>query len=239
MLHAPLSAGALRVGALLLTISLMPAAARGACAAASGRGTTALVELYSAVACDACRQADQWLADLGDRYPVHVVVRLAFHVRESDYTSGAPDPFRRRERRLLPRQRLALAHSPRVLLQGSDFPDWRDARFGRALEQAVAAPSRARLALGILGSGGGTLRVRVEAAVVDATPARVYVAAFEPRAAGPTAFEWVGPIGLGRQEVELALLPKGAPTASGAAAFVQDARSGEVLQALLVGPCRP
>ena len=239
MLHAPLSAGALRAGALLLTISLMPAAACAACAAASGRGTTALVELYGAVTCDACHQADQWLADLGARYPAHVVVRLAFHVRESDYTTASPDAFWRRERRLLPRQRLALAHSPRVLLQGSDFPDWRDARFDRALEQAVAAPPRARLALAILGSGGGRLRVRVEAAVPGATPARVYVAAFEPRVAGPTAFEWIGPIGLGQQEVELALLPEAAPKDSGAVAFVQDARSGEVLQALLAGPCLP
>jgi hypothetical protein len=241
MLHAPLSAGACRVAAALLTVSLMPAAVYGACAAGSGPATTALVELYTALACDACLEADRWLADLAPRYAPRSVVPLSFHVRDGDYTNGgrSTDQVRRRERRLSPRQRLALAYTPRVLLQGKDFPEWRGARFDRAVRQRVALPSRAHVALAILGSSDAALRVRVEATRPDAAPGSVYVTAFEQRASGPTAFAWIGPFGLGRQEMELPLLPGASPAASGVAGFVQDGRTGEVLQALILGPCVP
>lgn len=238
MLHAPLSAAAHFIAALLLTVSLMPAAAHGACAASSGPGTAALVELYTALACDACPQADRWLTDLRGRYPARSVVALAFHVRNGDYTNhtGSGDEVWRRERRLLPRQRLALAYTPRVLLQGIDYPRWHATEFDRELEQVLAKPSRAQLTLAILDGSAATLRVRVQAA---ATTGSVYVAAFEERAAGATAFQWIGPFGLGSREIELALLPKAPAAASGVAGYVQDAGTGEVLQSLMLGPCPP
>lgn len=241
MLHPPLSAGAWRIAALLLTISLLPAVVHGACAARSGPGTTALVELYTALACDACAQADRWIADVSRRYAARSAVPLVFHVRDGDYTNGgrSADDVWRRERRLLPRQRLALAYAPRVLLQGVDFPKWRDARFDRALEQVVALPSRAHLALAILGASDATLRVRVEAVAPKTTAANVYVATFEERVAGGRAFQWIGPFGLGRQELELALVPQAPAAGSGVAGFVQDARTGAVLQALMLSPCQP
>lgn len=241
MLHAPLSAAAPFVAALLLTVSLMPAAAHGGCAASSGAGTTALVELYTALACDACPRADRWLADLRGRYPARSVVALAFHVRNGDYTNdaGSGDEVWRRERRLLPRQRLALAYTPRVLLQGIDQPRWHTADFHRAVAQVLAKAPRAQVALAILDASATTLHVRLDAASADAKAGAVYVAAFEARAAGPTAFQWIGPFGLGRHEIELTLLPKAAPAASGVAGFVQDAGTGEVLQALILGPCPP
>jgi len=241
MLHAPLSAGAYCIAALLLTVSLSPASGTAACSAASGPGTTVLVELYTALACDACPQADRWLADVARRYSAQSLVPLAFHLRAADHTdAGRSSEDRwRRERRLLPRQRLALACTPRVILQGIDFPDWRGARFDDAVEQLAATPSRARLSLAIPGSSDTSLRVGVEAAMPDAASATIYVAAFERRAAGPTALEWMGPWAPGRQELQLALLPKAVPADSGVAGFVQDRRTGKVVQALLLGPCGP
>jgi len=241
MLHPPLSAAARCIAVLLLTISLLPAAAHGTCAAASGARTTVLVELYTALACEGCPHADRWLADLARRHPPQSVAPLVFHVRGADYTSAghATEHLWRRERRLLPRQRLALAYTPRVLLQGVDFPAWREARFDRAVEQAAALPARARLALAILGSSNATLRVRVEAAIPQARAGSVYLAAFQPREAVPTAFEWTGPFGLGRQEVELALTPEATADGSGVAGFVEDSGTAEVLQALILAPCRP
>lgn len=241
MLHAPLSVAAPVVAALLLTVSLMPVAAHGGCAASSGPATAALVELYTALACDACPQAERWLADLRRRYPARSVVPLTFHVRNGDYTNDASsgDEVWRRERRLLPRQRLALAYTPRVLLQGTDYPRWQTIEFDRAIEQALARAPKAHLALAILDGSVATLRIRVEAASAHAAATGVYVAALEQRAAGPTAFQWIGPFGLGRHEIDLALLPKATAATSGVAGFVQDTRTGEVLQALLLGTCRP
>jgi hypothetical protein len=53
------------------------------------------------------------------------------------------------------------------------------------------------------------------------------------------ALEWKGPLALGRHEIELPLLPKARPADSGVAAFVQSRRTGEVLQALMLGNCAP
>ena len=53
------------------------------------------------------------------------------------------------------------------------------------------------------------------------------------------ALEWKGPYDAGRHEIDLALLPKAKPADSGVAAFVQNRRTGEVLQALMLGACAP
>jgi hypothetical protein len=52
--------------------------------------------------------------------------------------------------------------------------------------------------------------------------------------------EWLGPFNLESRRVErrtLPLLPGATAANSGAAAFVQDRRTGEVLQAVLRGSC--
>ena len=54
--------------------------------------------------------------------------------------------------------------------------------------------------------------------------------------------EWQGPFAFGTngqasERRSLALLPKGAPERSGVVGFVQDRRTGEVLQALRLPSC--
>jgi hypothetical protein len=49
--------------------------------------------------------------------------------------------------------------------------------------------------------------------------------------------EWRGPYALGTRELELALLPKAKIDDSGVVAFVQNRRTGEVLQALSLAAC--
>jgi hypothetical protein len=51
--------------------------------------------------------------------------------------------------------------------------------------------------------------------------------------------EWRGPHALGTREFELELLPKAESTDSGVVAFVQNRRTGEVLQALSLAACAP
>ena len=89
----------------------------------------------------------------------------------------------------------------------------------------------------------------MEAQVLDAaqrSDARAYMAAVERRGPGEPArgLEWQGPYTPGENgrtgdERRLPLLPGAAPAASGVAAFVQNRRTSEVLQALLLPACSP
>ena len=118
-----------------------------------------------------------------------------------------------------------------------------------------AKPARARLELEILRATREALEVRVNAAILDPThggDSGLYVAAYENRlqsrvSAGENsgrllwhdhvALEWQGPYGAGERQVRLALLPKAKIADSGVVAFVQNQRTAEVLQTLLLGAC--
>jgi hypothetical protein len=236
------------------------AQAGAGCSARSGSQTAAFVELYTSEGCSSCPPADRWLSSLSGRYPRERVVPLALHVDYWDYI-GWKDPYARREfsqrqRRLSQQQRLALVYTPQVLLQGVDFRGWGGAaQFDQAVERINAMPARAHLALAIVGRSGDALRAQVEArAEAPDAAAGLYVATYESSlssrvTAGENrghvlahdyvALEWMGPFGLGRHELTLALLPRAKPADSGVVAFVQNRRTGEVLQALMLGVCTP
>jgi hypothetical protein len=250
-----------QIALAFLAAILMTPAYGGSCAARSGTGTTALVELYTSEGCSSCPPADHWLSGLGRRYATDRLVPLALHVDYWDYI-GWKDPYAKREfsqrqRRLSLLQRSALVYTPQVLLQGRDFAGWGGPQFDGAVAAINSQPARASLELEILAASAQALNLRVRAAVADAALARqavVYVAAYENRlesrvAAGENrdrvlrhdhvAFEWQGPYGLGEREVGLPLLPKGKAADSGVVAFVQHRGTAEVLQALSLGACPP
>jgi hypothetical protein len=231
----------------------------GKCLARSGERTTALVELYTSEGCSSCPPADRWLSQLGRIYRAEQVVPLALHVDYWDYI-GWKDPYAKREfsqrqRRLSQLQRLALVYTPQVLLQGADFRSWGSAEFERALARINAHPARARLELEILAAAPDALKLRAEASVADPalrSDAALYVAAYENRLesrvlAGENrgrllthdhvALEWQGPYALGERQLKLALLPKAKSADSGVVAFVQNRRTAEVLQALMLAAC--
>jgi hypothetical protein len=229
------------------------------CTARSGEKTAALVELYTSEGCNSCPPADRWLSSLGNRYGADVVVPLALHVDYWDYI-GWKDPYAKREfsqrqRRLSQLQRAAFVYTPQVLLQGADFRDWADPAFAETLARLHARPARARLELEILRATSEALDVRVAAAVLDrgqGADSGLYVAAYENRlesrvTAGENsgrvlrhdhvALEWQGPYGVGERNLRLPLLPKAKIGDSGVVAFVQNQRTAEVLQTLLLGAC--
>jgi len=229
------------------------------CTARSGEKTAALVELYTSEGCNSCPPADRWLSALGDKYRPELVVPLALHVDYWDYI-GWKDPYAKREfsqrqRRLSQLQRAAFVYTPQVLVQGADFREWADAAFDRTLARINAKPARARLELEILRATGEVMNVRVNAAILDAaqgTDAGLYVATYENRlesrvTAGENsgrvlrhdhvALEWQGPYGTGERQLRLSLLPKAKIGDSGVVAFVQNQRTTEVLQTLLLGTC--
>jgi hypothetical protein len=193
-------------------------------------------------------------------------VPLSLHVDYWDYL-GWRDPYAQRQfslrqRKLSQLQRLALVYTPQVVLQGRDFPSWRASAFDAALDAINAQPARARITLQLHASAPGKLDIASNAEVSDAaqrSDAALYVASFQNRlhsrvSAGENSgrslkhdyvvLEWQGPIGLGVQgrvadRRTVALLPGAVLADSGAAAFVQNRRTAEVLQAVMLSACSP
>ena len=250
---------------LAVSLSLLALPAAAGCTAKSGERTVALVELYTSEGCSSCPPADRWLSGLGARgLTADRVVPLALHVDYWDYI-GWKDPYAKREfsqrqRKLSQLQRMALVYTPQVLLQGRDFRQWYSPAFDSAVAAINARPAKAHIALEIHGVAKGALDAQASAALSEparAGDAALYLAVYENRlmsrvAAGENSgrtlahdhvvLEWQGPFAFGpdgkaTERRALALLPKGAPERSGVVAFVQDRRTGEVLQALLRSGC--
>jgi hypothetical protein len=237
----------------------------GQCTARSGERTAALVELYTSEGCSSCPPADRWLSALGARYPASRVVPLALHVDYWDYI-GWKDPygkraFSSRQRKLTQLQKNALVYTPQVLLQGRDFRAWSGRGFDEAVERINARPAAARLALEIASAPEQALEVQAAAELLggDTKPADVglYLASYENRLLsrvqvgenqGRTlshdyvVLEWQGPIEVpaaGRLVARrsLPLLPRAVAAHSGVVAFLQNRRTAEVLQALMLPAC--
>jgi hypothetical protein len=241
--------------------TFVAAAAPGSCRTESGPRTAALIELYTSEGCNSCPPADRWLSGLGRAYSPERVVPLALHVDYWDYI-GWKDPYAKREfsqrqRRLSQLQRLALVYTPQVLLQGKDFREWAQPGFAQALERINGQPARASIEMQVLAAMPEALRLRAKAEVREPAlraDAGLYVATYENRleshvTAGENrgrvlthdhvALQWQGPYGLGERHLELPLLPGAKSGDSGLVAFVQNRRTSEVLQALLLPACVP
>jgi hypothetical protein len=240
----------MRITLGLLAFLLATSAQAGVCVAGSGAGTTALVELYTSEACSSCPPANRWLADLGARGAVpKQLVAVALHVDYSDYLGWkdphAKRPLSLRQRKLTPQQRLALVYTPQVMLQGRDFRGWDTPAFDEALERINATPARAHLRLEIVSMKKETVVVRAAGEVLDRGQigdAALYLAAYENRLERrPVVLEWQGPLPFSQprlmHERELPLLPKAVPASSGVVAFVQNRRSAEVLQVVILPSC--
>jgi len=251
---------------LVLALGMLAAfpALGAACAAVSGEGTAALVELYTSEGCDSCPPADRWLSSLPEHgYVPSKVVPLSLHVDYWDYI-GWKDPYAKpafsaRQRKLTQLQRLAFVYTPQVMLQGQDFRAWRTPAFDAAVARINAEPARARIALSIEAVGKEKLTAAVRADVLDRGQLRqaaLYLASYENRLASAVSagenrgrtlkhdyvvMEWLGPLelpsGTAAERREIPLLPKAIPANSGVVAFVQNRRSLQVLQALMLAVC--
>jgi hypothetical protein len=248
---------------LCAVVFALPAGA-GQCIAESGRHTTALVELYTSEGCSSCPPADRWLSSLAPRgYTPERVVPLALHVDYWDYI-GWKDPYAKRDfslrqRKLSQLQRMALVYTPQVLLQGRDFRGWGSRAFDEAVASINARPAKAKLRLEIGARKPGAMDVRAFAQLADTREQEdvaLYLAAYENRlesrvtagenrgrklAHDHVVLEWQGPIAFSGQTLAeqrwLPLLPKADPEHSGVVGFVQNRRTGEVLQALMRPAC--
>ena len=241
----------------------LPSAA-SSCAAKSGEFTAALVELYTSEGCDSCPPADRWLSGLGRSYRPGQIVPLSLHVDYWDYI-GWKDPYAKRafsdrQRKLSQLQKLAFVYTPQVMLQGSDFPGWGSPAFDSAVERINARKAKARLELSIASLKGDRITLETLAELADPAHGKdavVYVAAYENKLSSAVTagenrgrtldhdyvvLEWQGPRefppnGRLTDRRDLSLLPKAVPAHSGVVAFVQNRRTAEVLQALMLPAC--
>jgi hypothetical protein len=252
----------LLAGALSMSAS---AAAGAQCEAVSGPRTAALVELYTSEGCSSCPPADRWLSGLGAGGQVPgSVVPIALHVDYWDYI-GWKDPYAKREfslrqRKLSLLQRMALVYTPQVVLQGRDFRGWGTPAFESAVSRITAQPAKARISLQVQHGAGRILQVEATADLLDRSQqddAALYLAAYQNRLSSAVTagenqgrtlthdyvvLEWQGPFAFSPQahlqeRRQLALLPRAGAGDSGVVGFVQNRRSAEVLQALMLPAC--
>jgi hypothetical protein len=249
--------------------SVVAGPARGAaCGAKSGPRTLPLVELYTSEGCSSCPPADRWLSATFAGNPAAAApIPLAFHVDYWDRL-GWKDRFgaaahTERQYDAMRANRARFVYTPQVLLQGRDFPEWRERGGAMALAAAGAVAPRAEIALAAAPQPGA-IAVKASArvpAVIDREGAVLYVALADSglasdvkagenagvRLAHDHVVRWfrAGPSPDANGDVRWDItvpVPAEAGSASTVVAFVQNAKTGDVLQALalpLTSACAP
>ena len=254
----------MRTAAWLLLLIGIPA--WGQCTAESGYGTAALVELYTSEGCDSCPPADRWVTGLPARgLAADRVVTLAFHVDYWNHL-GWNDPYARpefseRQRAAARRSNTSLVYTPQLLLSGKDY---RRGGLRDDLAERIAAINHASPAAAIRLSrserGDGLIGASGEATVPEpgARPgALAWLALYQNRLATQVlrgenrgrrlehdfvVRELAGPyaldaLGVARFRHEFRTEQSWKRENLHLAAFVQLQGSGEVLQAMALGPC--
>lgn len=229
---------------LALAVGTVPAACARACTASSGPETLHLIELYTSEGCDSCPPAERWMSSLtGHRE----LVGLEFHV---DYwnSTGWRDPFSRhaysmRQREIAARGNHVEIYTPQIWVDGRVWRNW----------PKQAPKLRVREQVPILKAwieSGDPLSVRVSASTAHGSApanAGIYVALTENGLSrevrggensgkvlhhDEVVRAFAGPIALSGGEVKLDEPATMDAARSSLVAFVQDSRSGKVLQVL-------
>lgn len=251
---------------LAMTALVLAAPALAQCSAESGARRIALLELYTSEGCDSCPPTDRWVSALPQRgLTPERLVTLAFHVDYWNYL-GWSDPFARpehtaRQRAAASRNRARVVYTPQLLLDGADY---RPGRLRDDLADRIAVINKdrpaAHIRLGLAAAPGATLKAEGTASIADAgrrENAQTWLALYENNLAtdvrsgenrgkrlrhdfvvralaGPFAMTPAGTAALAHR---FALDGRWKPADLHVASFVQDARTGEVLQAIALRYC--
>lgn len=232
----------------------------GECTVTSGPQRIALLELYTSEGCSSCPPADKWVGELrGNTALKDRVVPLAFHV---DYWNqlGWIDPFSQagfsaRQTEQSRRRGASFVFTPQLLLNGQDyrrgflFDDF-SKRLKAINETAAQAtvrlqtkrgPAEIDVALDVsLDAGTGTRQAQAFVALYENNLANSIKAGENKgltlhhdfvvrKLVGPLALDDKGKL---THTERFALAPGWKPADLAPAAFVQDARTGDVLQAI-------
>jgi len=237
-------------------------AAATQCTAASGERRIALLELYTSEGCDSCPPVDAWLRELPRKgFTTDRVVALAFHVDYWDYI-GWRDPFgqarfSQRQRGVNARIGSRTIYTPQLMLNGRDLRGSasRDA-LGRRLTDLSRLEPGAAIRLDAA-AGPAELVVKGTWSARPGNDARLgqgWLALYENNLATDVragenrgrrlehAFvvrDLAGPFPPGSFAHAFRLDARWKRDDLAVAAFVQDAQSGDTLQALAMPVCRP
>jgi len=233
------------------------------CSAKSPAHTLALVELYTSEGCDSCPPADRWLRSLSGARAPDSVVPLALHVDYWDYI-GWKDPYARpqfaaRQREVAAVIGKTFVYTPQVVFNGRDYRRWGGGDFFDDVKKANALPARAAIELSMITLPDGRIEARAAASVPakqDRADAVLHIAVYQNGlstsvAAGENrgkmlqhdfvARSWAGPSPVdpaGKVESKIETrIPAATARNAGIAAFVQNKRTGEVLQAFSLPYC--
>lgn len=237
------------------------------CAKHSPAHRVALVELYTSEGCSSCPPADRWLAELSQRFSDEQLLALSLHVDYWDDIGWrdpfAQPRFAERQRWLSNLAAASTIYTPEVFTGMKETRDWhQQAPFSKRVEAINRLPAAADIALQMQSAGDSaldlearfTLRDRprstqtAEAIVVIYEDAlRSEVRAGENRGVSlqheRVVRFWSTPIALNAPTEQtvwrqtLTLPANWQRERLRLAAFVQDRRAGEVLQALAIADC--
>jgi hypothetical protein len=250
-----------QIKAILAIALLSPTLSWAACDVKTGPKTTALVELYTSEGCSSCPPADQRLS----QFPLHdysaeQVVPLSLHVNYWD-DLGWKEPFAQpqfaeRQSWLVHANGHKTVFTPHFFVSGTEVRDWR-AALGDELKQVISQPARASIHIHAESTRPGAVSV-VASATGPGTgdPLALFVALTEDKLTsnitagenrGATLShdhvvrEWIGPVALngGRVDFKQTVSTRSTWNVAqlGIAAFVQDLRTGQVLQAVGASQC--
>ena len=253
-MHRPISA-------ILATALLSPALGWAACDFNSGPKTTALVELYTSEGCSSCPPADKRLSQFPSQaYSLAQVVPISLHV---DYWDdlGWKEPFAQpqfseRQSWLVHANGHKTSFTPHFFVSGTEVRDWRG-DLGDQLKRVTAKPARASISIHAEATGSGAVFVAASAtAPRSGDPLALFVALTEDKLMSSVSAgenrginlshdhvvrKWIGPIALNAGQVDFKQTFTTAsgwnPAELGVSGFVQNLRTGEVLQAAGASQC--
>ena len=231
------------------------------CSARSGPKTAALVELYTSEGCSSCPPADRWLSGFTAVVANGDVVPLAFHVNYWDELGWkdayADARYTRRQRESAAAAGAGYVYTPQVVLGGRDFPSWSSARSASAAFDEIRrklAPVTLEVAVRVAPDRTITAEVDAAAATALSRADLVLVTAVSQNGLGSkvTAGENRGESlrhdfvvrdfsvhrGLGKSSSTFMPRPDWNLERMSVAAFAQNTKTGEVLQAVSLPLCR-
>jgi hypothetical protein len=246
-------------------ICLALAGAETTCESHSGARRVAVIELYTSEGCNSCPPADRWVSGLpAHGFNADRVLPLAFHVDYWDYLGWsdrfAQAVFSTRQRAQVSRGGARFLYTPQFLFNGADFPQ---PVLGPAFEERLArvngTAAGAELRLVQRGTTGG-VGIELESRVLESSARKfseTYVALLENQLSSKVRAgenrgkvlshdfvvrQLIGPLrgddsGRSRWNGTVALHGDWKRSDLGIAAFVQDIRDGDVLQALHAPLC--
>jgi hypothetical protein len=250
-----------------LSIAMLSPALGNECSAKSGERRVALLELYTSEGCNSCPPADEWVSKLSSKgLTSDRIVPLAFHVDYWNYLGWrdvfSQTNFAERQRHTAQINRSGFIYTPQLVLNGRDYRrgilwDGTNERIKEINQQKPLADISLILSMPSAGQLHVSGEIMVPGALVRQN-AQAYLALYENNLRndvkagennGRTLHhdfvvrELLGPISLDQQgnarfQQTFNLKSGWKLQDSGVVAFVQNNRSGEVLQALALAACK-